>query len=239
MKLKVLKFGGTSLRSAATRKYVYQHIMSFAKDYKLIIVVSAMGSYGDPYATDTLISLGSDALASEEKASLVSLGEQLSSLVVCSELLGLGLSSYALPFQYAGIITDHNYDYAKVVKLDNTRIKNKLNDVDIIVVGGFIAMNALKEVTTLGRGGSDYSAVLFAKMLGLDEVSIFTDVDGVYDVDPKISNIALKYEHLSYDEMLNINSRVLHDRCVSFAKEEHIKIYLRGTFSKNMGTLVE
>ncbi|MEG0265232.1 MAG: aspartate kinase [Erysipelotrichaceae bacterium] len=239
MKLKVLKFGGTSLRSAATRKYVYQHIMSFAKDYKLIIVVSAMGSYGDPYATDTLISLGSDALASEEKASLVSLGEQLSSLVVCSELLGLGLSAYALPFQYAGIITDHNYDYAKVVKLDNTRIKNKLNDVDIIVVGGFIAMNALKEVTTLGRGGSDYSAVLFAKMLGLDEVSIFTDVDGVYDVDPKISNIALKYEHLSYDEMLNMNSRVLHDRCVSFAKEEHIKIYLRGTFSKNMGTLVE
>lgn len=239
MKVKVLKFGGTSLRNEVTRKYVYKHIMNYVHDYKLVIVVSAMGRYPDCYATDTLLSIGSESLSSEQRASLASMGEQLSALKVCSELLENGIKAYSLPFQYAGIITDNNYDYAKVIKLDNTRLKNKLNDVDVVVVGGFIGVNANKEVTTLGRGGSDYSAVLFAKMLDLNEVSIYTDVDGVYDVDPQINEIAMKYDHLTYDEMLNMKSRVLHDRCVTFAKENQIKIHLKGTFSGNSGTLVE
>lgn len=239
MKVKVLKFGGTSLRNEATRKYVYKHILEYVHDYKLVIVVSAMGRYPDSYATDTLLSLGSEKLASEQRASLVSMGEQLSSLKVCSELLDMGIKAYSLPFACSGIITDNNYDYAKVMKLDSMYIRSRLNDYDVVVVGGFIGINANKEVTTLGRGGSDYSAVLFAKMLGLDEVSIFTDVDGVYDLDPKVHEVAVKYDHLTYDEMLNMKSRVLHDRCVTFAKDNHIKIYLRGTFSNSSGTLVE
>ncbi|MEG0841561.1 MAG: aspartate kinase [Erysipelotrichaceae bacterium] len=239
MNIKVLKFGGTSLRSVETRKIAYQHIINYSKYHKLILVVSAIGIDQDPYATDTLISLGSNLLSSREKASLVSMGEQLSSLIICSELLELGCSTCAIPFQYAGIITDHNYDYGKVIKMDAKWIKHKLKEVDIIVVGGFIGVNTNKEVTTLGRGGSDYSAVLFAKMLGLHEVSIFSDVDGVYNQDPKLNKNAIKYDHLTYDEMLKMKSCVLHDRCVKFAKKEHIKIYLRGTFSHDKGTLVD
>lgn len=239
MEVKILKFGGTSLRNEATRKYVYKHIFHDVESYKLIVVVSAMGRYPDAYATDTLLSMGSDKLSSSERASLVSMGEQLSALRVCSELLEMGVKAYALPFQESGIVTDNNYDYAKVIKLDNKEIKSKLDEYDVIVVGGFIGINAGKEVTTLGRGGSDYSAVLFAKMMELGSVSIYTDVDGVYDLDPKIHEFAVKYDVLTYDEMLNMKSRVLHERCVTFAKENHITIFLKGTFSNSSGTMIE
>ena len=179
MNIKVLKFGGTSLRSEATRKYAYRHILDAAATNKVIVVVSAMGRYPDAYATDTLLSLGCDQLSKEERAKLVSIGEQVSAIKVCSELLDMG------------------------------------------------------------RGGSDYSAVLFAKMLDLKEVDIYTDVDGVYDQDPKLHEYAIRYDKLTYDEMLNMKSRVLHDRCVMFAKKHHIRIYLKGTFSNSPGTIIE
>lgn len=239
MNMRVMKFGGTSLRSEATRKYVYRHILEQSKSDKLIVVVSAMGRYPDAYATDTLLALGNDQLTREEKARLVSVGEQLSSLKVCSELLDMGIRAYALPFFDCGIVTDDHYDYAKVLKLDNHEILNKLSEYDVIVAGGFIGVTPLGYVTTLGRGGSDYSAVLFADMLNIREVDIFTDVDGVYDQDPKLSDFAIRYDHLTYDEMLNINSRVLHDRCVMYAKEHNIRINLKGTFSNGQGTVIE
>lgn len=239
MDIKVLKFGGTSLRSETTRKYVYKHIMQGIKTNKLVVVVSAMGRFPDSYATDTLLSLGNDQLSKEERARLVSVGEQLSCLKVCSELLEMGVNAYSLSFQDSGIITDNTYDYAKVIRLENKEIKSKLQEYDVVVVGGFIGIGYDKKVTTLGRGGSDYSAVLFAKMLDLDEVDIYTDVDGVYDHDPKLDEYAIKYETISYDELLNMKSRVLHDRCVNFAKEHQIKIHLKGTFSQAQGTIVE
>lgn len=239
MNLKILKFGGTSLRSEATRKYVYRHILEDSKTNKLLVVVSAMGRYPDSYATDTLLSLGSEALSKEEKARLVSIGEQLSCIKVCSELLDMGVKACSISFQGSGIITDNHYDYAKVIKLDNSEIKTKLNEYDVIVVGGFVGISYDKKVTTLGRGGSDYSAVLFAKMLDLKEVDIYTDVDGVYDRDPKLNDYAIRYDKLTYDEMLSMNARVLHDRCVNFAKENHIRIYLKGTFSQTNGTIIE
>lgn len=239
MNIKVIKFGGTSLRDEQTRKYVYRHVLEYSKKSKIIVVVSAMGRYPDAYATDTLLSLGSNCLSKEEKARLVSMGEQLSTLKVCSELLEMGMQAYAMPFLNCGIITDDNYDYAKVVKLDDRDIKVKLNAYDVIVVGGFIGITPSGKVTTLGRGGSDYSAVLFADMLNLKAVDIFTDVDGVYDTDPKLSEFAIKYDRLSYDEMLNMKSRVLHDRCVNYAKEHQIKVYLKGTFSNSKGTVIE
>ena len=239
MNTKILKFGGTSLRSESTRKYAYRHILETLKTHKVVVIVSAMGRYPDSYATDTLLSLGSEKLSKEEKAKLVSVGEQLSSLKVCSELLEMGIKAYSLSFQGSGIITDNNYEYAKVIKLDNKEIKSKLNEYDVIVVGGFIGISYDIKVTTLGRGGSDYSAVLFAKMLDLKEVDIYTDVDGVYDCDPKLSEFAIKYDKLTYDEMLNMKARVLHDRCVNFAREHQIRIYLKGTFSNSSGTIIE
>lgn len=237
--MKVIKFGGTSLRSDATRKYVYRHIVEVSKVNKVVVVVSAMGRYPDAYATDTLLSLGSEYLNNEEKARLVSIGEQLSTLKVCSELVEMNIRAYALPFLDCGILTDENYEYAQVLKLDNQEIKKKLTEYDVVVVGGFIGIAPNGKVTTLGRGGSDYSAVLFADMLNLQEVDIFTDVDGVYDKDPKINEFAIRYDRLTYDKMLNMDSRVLHERCVSYAKENHIKIYLKGTFSTSKGTIIE
>ena len=148
-------------------------------------------------------------------------------------------STFSLNFIDSGIRTDNNYEYAKVIKLDNKEIKMKLNEYDVIVVGGFIGTSYEHKVTTLGRGGSDYSAVLFAHMLKLKEVDIYTDVDGVYDRDPKLNEYAVRYDRLTYDEMLNMKSRVLHDRSVIFAKKHGIKIYLKGTFSNHSGTVIE
>lgn len=238
MNIKVMKFGGTSLRSEVTRKYAYRHILEASKLNKVIVVVSAMGRYPDAYATDTLLTMGSEYLTKEERARLVSMGEQLSSIKVCSELLEMGQKAYAMSFHDSGILTDDHYEYASVVGLNDYMIKDRLRQYDIIVVGGFIGMSPQRKVTTLGRGGSDYSAVLFADMMHLKEVEIFTDVDGVYDKDPKLHEYAVRYEHLSYDEMLNMKSRVLHDRCVEYAKEHGIRIYLKGTFSRGRGTLI-
>ena len=181
MDIKVMKFGGTSLRSEATRKYAYRHIMEAAQTSKVVVVVSAMGRYPDAYATDTLLAMGSEFLSKEERAKLVSIGEQLSAIKVCSELLDQGVRTFSLNFIDSGIRTDNNYEYAKVIKLDNKEIKMKLNEYDVIVVGGFIGTSYEHKVTTLGRGGSDYSAVLFAHMLKLKEVDIYTDVDGEYE----------------------------------------------------------
>ena len=238
MNIRVMKFGGTSLRNRKTRKYVYRHVIEASKSSKVVLVVSAMGRYPDAYATDTLLAIGNDYLSKEESARLVSMGEQLSSLKVCAELSEMGIQAYSMAFQDAGILTDETYEYAKVLRLDSRKIKEQLKTYDVIVVGGFIGIAQEGKVTTLGRGGSDYSAVLFADMLGLQQVDIFTDVDGVYTLDPKLNSYATKYERLSYDEMLNMKSRVLHDRCVTYAKEHTITIHLKGTFSFTAGTII-
>ena len=238
IKIRVMKFGGTSLRNRKTRTYVYRHVIEASKTSKVLMVVSAMGRYPDAYATDTLLSLGNDHISKEESARLVSIGEQLSALTISSELQEMGIDSYSIPFCDAGIITDDTYDYARVLDLDDHMVKRRLRDYDVVVSGGFIGINDEGKVTTLGRGGSDYSAVLFADMLGLNEVEIYTDVDGVYTMDPKMHTYAMKYDQLSYDEMLNMKSRVLHDRCVTYAKEHQITIHLKGTFSCSAGTII-
>lgn len=238
MKLKVMKFGGTSLKSVTTRQYVYSHIRKYARDYKIILVVSALGRYPNSFATDTLLSYASVHMSKEEKAWLASIGEQFASLRVCAELLEQGYRARALSYVDAGIVSDEKYEYANIVELNNEKLKKVLEEYDIVVVGGFLGVSANHKVTTLGRGGSDYSAVLFAHMMGLDEVEIYSDVDGVYDHDPNIDAFAKKYAHLSYDEMLNLKSRVLHDRSVDYAKMHGIKIHLLGTFSETQGTWI-
>lgn len=238
MKLKVMKFGGTSLSDARARRYAYRHILEELKQYRVLVVVSAMGRYPDPYATDTLLGLGSPLLSREEKARLVSMGEQLSALTVSSELLDIGVKAYALPFHKNGILTDCSYEYADVLSLSARYLRPALSRYEAVITGGFIGQSICGDVTTLGRGGSDFSAVLFAEMLELEEVDIYTDVDGVYNIDPKQSPHAFRYEKLSYDEMLNLNVRVLHDRCVAYAKTKQIRIHLRGTFSNGGGTII-
>lgn len=175
----------------------------------------------------------------QETARLLSMGELVSSIRFCSKLRACGINAYALSFKETGILTDDNYLCANVVSMDSHDFKQMLDAYDVLVVCGFIGMNSIGEITTLGRGGSDYTAVLVAKMLDVSEVEIYTDVDGVYDSDPKINKNAKKYKEITYHHMLALHCRVIHDRCIDFAAQNHIRIFLKGTFSDDVGTIIK
>lgn len=238
MKLEICKFGGTSVSNDMRSQYACDIVKEKAKRNKVLVVISAMGRLGDPYATDTLAALGNQYLSEQEMARLLSMGELVSSIRFCGQLRAMGLNAYALSFRENGICTDDNYSCANVVTLDNTEIIKLFESYDVLVCCGFVAMNALGEITTLGRGGSDFTAVLMAKMLGVSEVEIYTDVDGIYDSDPKVNLHAKRYKEITYHQMLALHSKVLHDRCVDFAAKNHIQIHLKSTFNKDSGTLV-
>lgn len=238
MNVKVMKFGGTSLSDRQARQAAYRHVRRELETGRVLVVVSAMGRSPDPYATDTLLQIGSPLLSAQERARLLSIGEQLSSLRVSGEMREAGIDAYALPLHQSGIVTDDDYDYAHVRALRAQGVRAALDEHAVVVACGFIAASVRGEVTTLGRGGSDFSAVLFAHMLGLEEADIYTDVDAVYSMDPRVDPSACRHERLSYEEMLKLHSRVLHARCVRYAQAHHIRIHLRGTFSDTAGTLI-
>lgn len=238
MKLEICKFGGTSVSNDMRCQYACDIVKEKAKKNKVIVVISAMGRLGDPYATDTLANLGNQYLSDQEMARLLSMGELVSSIRFCGKLRAMGLNAYALSFRENGILSDDNYQCANVLSLDNTEVSKLLEAYDILVSCGFVAMNNLGEITTLGRGGSDFTAVLMAKMMNLSEVEIYTDVDGVYDSDPKVNLHAKRYKEITYHQMLAMHSKVLHDRCVDYAAKNHIQIYLKSTFTNDAGTLV-
>lgn len=239
MNIQICKFGGTSLSNDERCQYALNICKEKAEQGKVIVVVSAMGRYGDPYATDTLATLGNEYLSEQETARLLSMGELVSSIRFCSKLRACGINAYALSFKETGILTDDNYLCANVVDMDSHDFKQMLEAYDVLVVCGFVGMNSMGEITTLGRGGSDYTAVLVAKMLDVNEVEIYTDVDGVYDSDPKINKNAKKYKEITYHHMLALHCRVIHDRCIDFAAKNHIRIFLKGTFSDDAGTIIK
>ena len=238
MKCKICKFGGTSISTDLRCQYALNIVKKMASSNKVIVVISAIGRMPDPYATDTLASLGNAYLSEQEKARLLSMGELISSISFSAKLRAMGLNAYALSFRESGITTDDNYECANVLKLDNSEISKLLEAYDVLIICGFVGMTVNGEITTLGRGGSDYTSVLVAKMLGIDEVTIYTDVDGIYDSDPKLNIHAKRYHEITYHKMLAMHSKVLHDKCVEFAQLNKIKIHLKGTFSDENGTIV-
>lgn len=238
MKCRICKFGGTSISNDERCQFALNIVKKMSEQHKVIVVISAMGRMGDPYATDTLAALGNAYLSEQEKARLLSMGELVSSISFSARLREMGLNAYALSFRESGIITDDNYDCAGILKLDSTEINKLLDAYDVLIICGYVAMNTVGEITTLGRGGSDYTAVLVAKMLGISEVEIYTDVDGVYDSDPKINIHAKRYQEITYHHMLALHCRVLHDQCVEYARKNKIRIHLKGTFSDKEGTIV-
>lgn len=238
MTYKICKFGGTSISNDARCQYALNIVKKMSQKQKVIVVISAMGRAGDPYATDTLSTLGNDYLSEQEKARLLSMGELVSSISFCAKLREMGLNAYALSFRESGITTDDNYECAKVLKLDDSEIKKLLEAYDVLIICGFVGMNNIGEITTLGRGGSDYTAVLVASMLDVHEVEIYTDVDGIYDSDPKLNQHAKRYREITYHHMLALHCRVLHDECVEYARKNNIRILLKGTFSSEDGTIV-
>ena len=243
MSIIVQKYGGTSTRSKETRGQMYKNIIrEINKGNKVVAVVSAMGRYDDPYATDTLLSIvNKDDLTDEEIDRLSSIGETISTLVCKSELSHLGYIVETVTNNELGIMTDSHYQDASITTVEGKHILSKLENADIVICPGFQGYSQKGKITTLGRGGSDLSAVAIGVAINASEVEIYSDVSGIYTADPRIVPDAKKLNYISYLEMLELSksgAKVLNHRCVQLAAKHHIIIHMRSSFDSHQGTLV-
>lgn len=236
----VLKFGGTSVADEERIKSVADRIIRTRLEEKsVVVVVSAMGD-----TTDRLIELAGNICASPYKREidmLLSTGEQASSALVAMAIREKGYDSISLTGGQAGILTDDSYSNAKILSIKTERIIQELKNGKIVIVAGFQGVNTQGDITTLGRGGSDTTAVALASAIKADYCEIYTDVEGVYSADPNIVKRAAKLESLSYDEMMELASygaRVIHLRAVEFAKKHKVVIHIRSSFNDIEGTWI-
>ena len=241
----VMKFGGSSVRSEKSRGHVIKHIRTHAESFKkLVVIVSAMGRKGEPYATDTLIALLKDLGEPVNPAELdevMSIGETLSSAFFSHLLSQNGLPAEAFTGRQAGILTDDNPGNAEILEINPTRILKTLNQGKIAVVAGFQGVTAAGDVRTLGRGGSDTSAVALGSALNAERVEIFSDVDGIANCDPRQISAASFINSISAKQimsMANEGSSVLHPRAVKASLKTKTPIVARNTFSAAAGTTI-
>ncbi len=245
MELIVQKFGGTSLSDEQSRHHVLRHIIrEHETGVGLVVVVSAMGRSGEPYATDSLLELirqNGNALPSRERDLLLSCGELISASILCSLLHAEGIPSIALTGGQAGILTDDRFGSARIVEVKTDRISQYLAEGRVVIVTGFQGMTADGEMTTLGRGGSDTSATALGAALNADIVDIYTDVDGILTADPRWVSNARALTAVSYEEICNMaqnGAKVIHPRAVEIAMKAGVPVRVRSTFSEGEGTLV-
>ncbi|WP_122638175.1 aspartate kinase [Romboutsia sp. Marseille-P6047] len=234
----VQKFGGTSVESYEKMKEVVNIIKSYReKGNDLAVVVSAMGRKGAPYATDTLIDLCKNV---NEKASkreldlIMSCGEIISGTILSSMLEGENIPSIFLTGTQAGIITTNSYSNAKIKKINSQRIETELSMGKVVVIAGFQGSTEDGDVTTLGRGGSDTSAVAIGKALGSKKVQIYTDVDGIMTADPRVEPDARVIKFIEYEEVFQMaeqGSKVIHPRAVELAKKADIILEIKNTLN--------
>jgi aspartate kinase len=244
MRIVVQKFGGTSVRGPEQRRVVTAWVLQAVEDgMNPVVVVSAMGRSGDAYATDTLLSL-MQALPQPpavESDLLVHCGEIISSVVMAGHLREAGLQPEVMTGGQAGIHTDDCHGDAQIMKLDPARLLESLRAGRIPVVAGFQGLGSDGLVTTLGRGGSDTTAVALGAALGAEVVEIFTDVDGIKTADPRIVPEARTIREMDYHEVFqlaNLGARVIHPRAVELARQFSVSVRVRSTFSEGAGTLV-
>lgn len=245
MGILVQKFGGTSLSTPAARERVLQHMKrEIEAGYSLVVVVSAMGRKGEPYATDTLLDwIGSNgnALPAREKDLLLSCGEFISAATLTSLAHSEGITATVLTGGQAGIITDHQYGNARILEVKPDRILEELKSHQVVIVAGFQGINDIGDITTLGRGGSDTSATALGAALRADMVDIYTDVEGVLTADPRIVEDAKPLLYVSYAEISNMahqGAKVIHPRAVEIAMQSQIPVRVRSTFGDGEGTLI-
>ncbi|EBF5150584.1 aspartate kinase [Listeria monocytogenes] len=245
MKIIVQKFGGTSVQNEKSRLMAFNHIKQVLKEgYKVVVVVSAIGRYGDPYATDTLLELigaKNTKLTAREQDTLLSVGETISASVFTNMLKEAGIKAEAFSGGQAGIITSDDHLNAKITEVDTTRLKNAFAKLDVAVVAGFQGITANGDITTLGRGGSDTSAAALGVSLQADYIDIFTDVDGMMTADPRIVEHARSLPRVSYNEVSNMayqGAKVIHPRAVEIAMTAKIPMRIRSTYLESTGTLV-
>jgi aspartate kinase len=245
MKIIVQKFGGTSVKDEESRRQAKHHIEKALSDgYKVVCVVSAMGRKGDPYATDTLLSLVDGNLSKisrREHDSLLACGEIISSIVFTNMLLENGISASALTGAQAGFKTNNDHTNAKIIEMKCDRLISELENVDVVVVAGFQGSAKNGDVTTIGRGGSDTSAAALGSALNAEFIDIFTDVEGIMTADPRIAENARPLSIVTYTEVCNMayqGAKVIHPRAVEIAMQAKVPIRIRSTYSDNLGTLV-
>ncbi len=240
MKILVQKFGGTSVAGLDCMKRVREKVQSAMADgYKVIAVLSARA--GD---TNKLVALANEWSPSPdpmETDTLLSTGEQVSISLFTMLLKDAGINARSLLGWQIPITTDSDFGRARIRAINSDALYTFLNEYDVLVVAGFQGCTEDGRITTLGRGGSDTSAVALAAALGSAECHIYTDVDGVYTTDPNICSTARKMDRVAYEEMLEMASmgaKVLHIRSVEFAKKYKVPVRVRSTFSDDPGTLV-
>lgn len=237
----VLKFGGSSVSDNINLNIVAKKIIEFKeKGNNVICVVSAQGK-----TTDNLIKEAKELSSipnSREMDSLLSIGEQISASKLAILLNMLGHKAISLTGWQAGILTDNNHQSSKIIDIDTTRMNKELEEGNIVIVTGFQGIDENENITTLGRGGSDTTAVAIAAAMKTEKCYIFSDVDGVYTSDPRYVKIAHKLNSISYEEMSYISgegAKVLHDRCVELAEKYNMPIIAASTFNSNIGTTIE
>jgi aspartate kinase len=236
----VQKYGGSSVATIARIKRVAKNITNYRKKgYKVVAVVSALGD-----TTDELIDLAYKVTKKpneRELDMLISTGEQVSSALLAMAIQDLGFDAVSFTGFQVGIITDGAFTKARIVQINADRIKKALDAGKIVVVAGFQGVNLDMEITTLGRGGSDLTAVALAKSLGAQICEIYTDVEGVFTADPRIVKEAKKISRISYDEMLELASlgaQVMQARSIEFAKKYGVRIHVRSSFTRKSGTII-
>ena len=236
----VQKFGGSSVANLSRIQNVARRVVNYSKKgYDLVVVVSALGD-----TTDELIELAhkiSPEPAEREMDMLLSTGEQISVALLAMAIHKLGYEAISFTGAQVGIITDTSHTRARILKINADKIKEELKNGKIVIVAGFQGVTLNQDITTLGRGGSDLTAVALAKELCARECQIYTDVAGIYTTDPRIERRAKKISRITYDEMLemaSLGAQVMQARSIEVAKKFNVPIHVRSSFSKKSGTMI-
>ena len=240
-KIVVQKYGGSSVSNIKKIKKIAHKIVQKAKEgYQLVIVVSAMGK-----STDELIKMAKDITINpreREVDMLLSTGEQISIALLTMAIHSLDWEAISFTGRQAGIMTNAAHTKAKVTNIHHEKIKNALKKGNIVIVAGFQGINLNGDITTLGRGGSDTTAIALAAQLKADLCEIYTDVDGVYNADPHIVKNASRIPEISYDEMAELailGAKVMHYRAIDLARNYRVKIVVKSSFEAGEGTIIK
>jgi len=236
----VQKFGGSSVANVERIQNVAKRVTSYRKKgYDLVVVVSALGD-----TTDELIELAhkiNSEPSEREMDMLLSSGEQISVALLAMAIHKLDFEAISFTGAQVGIITDTSHTRARIIKINADKIKEELKKGKIVIVAGFQGVTLNQDITTLGRGGSDLTAVALAKELKADECEIYTDVEGIYTTDPRIEPKAQKIKEITYDEMLemaSLGAQVMQSRSIEVAKKFSVPIHVRSSFNDRSGTLI-
>lgn len=240
MSLIVQKYGGSSVANPERIKNVARRVIKAKKaGNQLVVVVSAMGDM-----TDDLIALSEKLTKNandREMDMLLSTGEQVSMSLLAMAIEEMGQPAISFTGPQVGIITDMHHSKARIQNINGNRIKQALKEGKIVIAAGFQGQTEAGDITTLGRGGSDLTAVALAQALGAKHCEIYTDVDGIYTTDPRIVPSAKKIDAISYDEILELASlgaKVMHSRSIEVGKRFNVPIYVRNSMNEREGTLI-